>query len=792
MSETILDELMASFKRFKLSKADLRIIEAHLRCIQSEGCRKFSHNYIIIGEGKEPEILADYIAHNVCDLMNIEGKITTMSETKMLDSDESVEEFRKCDALIINDCMSQDKYEGDLLTSLSTTEKVEKNNTVWNSAMNAFLRFPTKTIFLCTDRETFETRYKNWNYMTDVVFPYHIVLNDADSEEIVAFCISRLRNYKFEDGFLDGLREYVTNVYPTSSIKGEEFATHLSNKIIYRYYSIRRFSKVLSADCLPSYEKISSEDEILNRLNRFVGLNKAKEQLSNLLYIGEDIKESGEYPFLNFVFRGEPGTGKTSIAKEMANLLYSTGVIKRNNVYEVTASDLLGAYTGQTGKITRRICKKAYGGVLFIDEAYSLNPYNGASNTDTFKADCIAELVNEMSAHKKNLCIIFAGYPNQMDEFINSNPGLKSRIGYTIDFEDYSSDELVEIFCRCADKKGYRIDTNAMETIRKSITAAKYDDNFANARSVENLFYKAQIECRKNRPGSRVLYKEDIVIDKKTQNYDELMIEFESKTGLSEAKSILKELINTYRFYKENDMESEKKNNMLFVGSPGTGKSMTAELFGKMLFEANLAKSPKFISISAGNLLCEERGALMKYCEKAKGGILFIDEIYMLSTNSLIQGEVISVLLDVLENQKYDLSVILAGYENEVQNFLSTNKGLASRFPISVHFEDYTKEELGDIFTNLCKEKGFEMNPGAINTMKGNIEVLMQKHDFANARDIKTMFDTVIRKHATNYYTETQCNYGKTLTEKDFLDAEKRMPRSGCKTIGFVTAINNR
>src|SRR5699024_7021068 len=154
---------------------------------------------------------------------------------------------------------------------------------------------------------------------------------------------------------------------------------------------------------------------------------------------------------LHMVFNGNPGTGKTTIARLISKILKSIGVLKRGHMIEVTRDDLVGQYVGQTGPKTLEKIKEAYGGVLFIDEAYSL--YSGSDND--FGYEAISTLIKEMEDNRDKLVVIMAGYPHEMEKMLSMNSGIRSRMSYTVDFPNYSSEELLEIFLMGAKQQGF-------------------------------------------------------------------------------------------------------------------------------------------------------------------------------------------------------------------------------------------------------------------------------------------------------------------------------------------------
>ena len=199
--------------------------------------------------------------------------------------------------------------------------------------------------------------------------------------------------------------------------------------------------------------------------------------------------ESGT-PSLHMCFTGNPGTGKTTVAMRMAEILHRLGYVRKGHVVSVTRDDLVGQYIGHTAPKTKEVLKKAMGGVLFIDEAYYL--YRPENERD-YGQEAIEILLQVMENHRDDLVVILAGYKDRMDTFFRSNPGMSSRIAHHIDFPDYSETELVQIATRMVGTMNYRLDGEAQQAITAYIQLRKQQPHFANARSIRNALDRARL-----------------------------------------------------------------------------------------------------------------------------------------------------------------------------------------------------------------------------------------------------------------------------------------------------------
>lgn len=231
-------------------------------------------------------------------------------------------------------------------------------------------------------------------------------------------------------------------------------------------------------------------EDLQKELDSYVGLSAVKREVKDLINLAavERLRRQHGLPTadmsLHMVFSGNPGTGKTTIARLMARVYHSLGILSKGQLVEVDRSGLVAGYVGQTAIKTRKVIDSALGGVLFIDEAYALN--GGGAND--FGQEAIDTLLKAMEDHRDDLVVIVAGYTDLMDKFIHSNPGLESRFNRFLLFEDYSLDELVAIFkMRCG--KGYVLSPEAEPLVRDYIAEeSAAGDSFGNARGVRNIF----------------------------------------------------------------------------------------------------------------------------------------------------------------------------------------------------------------------------------------------------------------------------------------------------------------
>ena len=546
-------------------------------------------------------------------------------------------------------------------------------------------------------------------------------------------------------------------------------------KILLKYIKLDRKIKEYTNTGTP-VGNIEQSDEglkALASLESMIGLDSVKENIRavmNNIKIQRLRDPSKKVSAGHYVFQGNPGTGKTSVARIMHEIFRELGVLDSGHLVEVTRSDLVGEHVGATAKLTQAKLEEAKGGILFIDEAYSL-----VGEGNDFGQEAINTIVPFMETYRDDFILIAAGYRDDMANFLDENVGLKSRFSYTIDFEDYNNEEMIEIFqIFMKDDKLYLEDgvSDIIKRIFESIR--KKSQHFGNAREARNIYeaIKTAMSSRlaedsSLKAGDKALFKitlEDIPLKYKNlangsfreinqKSIDEALSNLEDVVGLASVKDNIHDIINNIKLSKRrNSTKFVPSGHFVFHGNPGTGKTMVANLMDDILTSLGVLEHGRMIEVTRSDLVGRHIGETAlkteRVLESALGGVLFIDEAYALSKGSEkdFGREAIDTIVPFMEKHRDDFVLIVAGYEKEMQEFLDANTGLKSRFNHTIKFEDYDEHEMLEIFKKFVKSDGFSLKNGVEETLKQIFRLVRAKSEhFGNGRDARKLYNKICR-----------------------------------------------
>ena len=566
-------------------------------------------------------------------------------------------------------------------------------------------------------------------------------------------------------------------------IKDETFGNaHLAMKtaedIFTQFISRGAQATIVEKDDIKGYvpEERSVED-ILKDLDKYIGMDEVKSAVREIAYAVKNSVERAERGLgeqekmsMHIILTGNPGTGKTTIARKLGEILAAIGYLDSGHVVEVDRAKMVSPYQGETPKVVDRLCDKAMGGILFVDEAYTLAPVSQAGDRDNQGAQALEKLMKRMEDDRGKFVVIAAGYRTEMDNLFRINPGFRSRFNYFLNIEDYTPEQLYEIMLVFAKEKKYLFSEQAEALTKKMITELynSRDKDFANGRTMRSLFdkiCKKQAQRLQGESISTMSNEELMTIEDQdipyeapqTVDYTECLKKLDGLVGLGGVK---KEISNLAAFLnlqiKRGETNTFQGKHYVFTGNPGTGKTTVARIMADVFKTLGIVSRGQLVEADRAKLVAGYSGQTAiktnQLVDQAMGGVLFIDEAYTLKSNDgdSFGAEAIDTLLKRLEDDRGKFICIVAGYTDQMHDFIDSNPGLKSRFTQTIHFDDYTPDELTQIFINLAKGKNFTIDEDTEAAIHREFEQLYLRRDknFGNAREARRIFDGAVERQS--------------------------------------------
>ena len=566
-------------------------------------------------------------------------------------------------------------------------------------------------------------------------------------------------------------------------IKDETFGNaHLAMKTAEDIFSsfISRGSKesVVEKDDIKGYvPEERTLDDILKDMDSFIGMTEVKQAVREMAYTVQNNMQRVERGLgeaqkisMHTVLTGNPGTGKTTIARKLGEILAAIGYLDSGHVVEVDRSKMVSQYQGETPKVVNELCDKAMGGILFVDEAYTLAPVSASGERDAQGAQALETLMKRMEDDRDKFVVIAAGYRMEMDNLFRINPGVRSRFNYFLNLEDYTPDELYQIMQMFAKGKQYVFSPEAEKLARKKIKEM-YDTrekDFANGRTMRQLFdeickrqagrlQKGDISAMSNEQLVTIEAQDIPYEEPKAVDCSECLKKFDGMVGL---ESVKKEVTSLAAFLtlqiKRGETNTFQGKHYVFTGNPGTGKTTVARIMADVFKTLGVLSRGQLVEADRSKLVAGFSGQTAiktnQLIDSAIGGVLFIDEAYTLKSNDqdAFGNEAIDTLLKRLEDDRGKFICIVAGYTDQMHDFIDANPGLKSRFTQTIHFEDYNPDELTQIFVNMATGKNFVLDEEMRAAVHRQFEQLYLRRDknFGNAREARRIFDQTVERQS--------------------------------------------
>lgn len=627
---------------------------------------------------------------------------------------------------------------------------------------------------------TFKTADHN-DYTVRLLFNY-----DEKQELTRALSFySRSRGLKQLKDIIIQLQDYMWEYVKAHRV----MEVRITPKDIAAIYSDSDMSSELDKDPLEAIKNTEGWEPAYNVLNSYIQTYRtthtadetAKEEITDKTLNVDRFEPSmrkdirGKVP--NFVLQGPPGVGKTEIAQLIGRILQREGILKSGHTVIASRDTLVGQYVGETSPKTKSRIEEAQEGVLLIDEVYSLAEKRNEHN-NSFCNEVFDTLVAAMTNPKYHFCVVFSGYADKMNDVMNMNSGLQSRFGLSniITLESYKPPLLEKIFrAQFGKPEGpAALSTELSEEIVRSLPTffenyyeGRSRDNFGNARDVKNLADEVKRSANYRYISNNDISPEDVdgiktiyakkcdfgdklsLFEKKGLSTEEIYRSLDDYIGLDFLKRMFDDQLAIKIECMEKGTDYPGPSHMIWAGNPGTGKSTAAKLTADLLCSLGILGSKTPIYVDASEILSTYVGGLAKNMNDKideacdKHAVLILEEAYQLLGRG---DEAIHAMLNRMETDRKNFTLIIVLYKDKVEDFLNRNPGLRSRMLV-YEFNDYDAKQLNEIFRLMCRKSKDIIDGDCAATVKETLDTLYKegRTSYGNARIVRQLHEKMMQ-----------------------------------------------
>ncbi|WP_017588262.1 right-handed parallel beta-helix repeat-containing protein [Nocardiopsis ganjiahuensis] len=530
-------------------------------------------------------------------------------------------------------------------------------------------------------------------------------------------------------------------------------------------------------------------EALLDELEGLVGLERVKKEIRSLVnfhLVSAKRVEAG-FPALNvsrhLVFSGPSGTGKTTVARLYGEILRSLGLLRKGQVLEASRADLISDQLGGTAQRTAALVERARGGVLLVDEAYALAHGDGADRGSGSGQEAVDTLARLMEELREEVVVVFAGHSGQMRGFLDANPVLRSRVARTVEFEDYSPEQLGGIFAGMAGTQGYTLGEGTLDLLVRHFRGRLPEGASGNGREVRSMFEEAL-----RAQGDRIVAGGYQTVEDLTRvlpadlegvvavgltagpggprdgaRVAALLAGLDGMVGLAEAKRQVKGLAELLAGAHRGRAEGERPpsaRHLVFLGPSGTGRATVARFYGELLAALGVLSRGHVVEAAPGSLVGPpgQRGPgqvarrTRELFERARGGLLFVTDADVLTRDFTggrgVGQNVVDTLLELMEEHRDEVVVIVSGRSREMAGFLSGNPELASRFSRTVEFAPYSREELVEIFVGMAERADLLVPASTRRTLLRLVGSDGARFAEGNGHRVRALFEASVTRQA--------------------------------------------